>query len=101
MRATIANATSQPACNKAPLLIVIVLDVDKTRPEGGDDFSGPQERNLWCYEAGSATHNALLEAAAWGLTANAYLPTDKDIIRSALGLEGEFTPLVVVPIGKP
>lgn len=100
MRAKLANTTQQPACCDAPLLIVIVLDIEKTRPEGGDDFSGPQMRYLWCFEAGAAAHNALLEAAAWDLTANAYLPTDSTAIRSILGLEGEFTPLVVVPIGK-
>jgi len=101
MRSKVANAIAQPACSQAPLLIVIALDIEKTRPPQGDDFSGPQMRNLWCYEAGSATQNALLEAAAWGLTANAYLPTDNDAIRSAVGLEGEFAPLIVVPIGKP
>jgi nitroreductase len=101
MRAKVANATTQPACSQAPLLIVIVLDIEKTRPEGGDDFSGPEMRNLWCFEAGAAAHNALLEAAVWNLTANTYLPTDNDAIRSTLGLEGEFTPLFVIPIGKP
>jgi hypothetical protein len=101
MRAKVANATTQPACSQAPLLIVIVLDIEKTRPDGGDDFSGPEMRNLWCFEAGAAAHNALLEAAVWDLTANTYLPTDDDAIRSTLGLEGEFTPLIVVPIGKP
>jgi nitroreductase len=99
MRATVANATTQPACRNAPLLMVIVLDVEKTRPPQGDDFSGPLYRNLWCYEAGSIAQNTLLEAAAWGLTANAYLPTDNDAIRSTLRLEGEFTPLFIVPIG--
>ena len=101
MRAQVANATTQPACSHAPLLIVVVLDIEKTRPEEGDDFSGPQMRNLWCFEAGAAAHNALLEAAAWDLTANIYLPTDNSAIRSALNLEDEFVPLLVVPIGKP
>ncbi len=98
-RGAVADATTHPASSTAPLLIVVVLDVEKTRPPKGDDFSGPAFRNLWCYEAGSAAQDALLEAAAWNLTANAYLPTDNDAIRSALGLEGEFTPLFVVPIG--
>ena len=100
VRTTVATATTQPGCASAPLLIVIVLDIEKTRPDGGDDFSGALMRNLWCYEAGSAAQNALLEAAAWNLTANSYLPIDDGALTEILGLEGEFKPLVIVPIGK-
>jgi len=101
MRFKVANATTEPACSQAPLLIVIVLDIEKTRPKGGDDFSGPEMRNLWCFEAGAAAQNALLEAAALNLTANAFLPMEDSSILSALNLKGEFTTLFVVAIGKP
>ena len=101
VRATVASATTQPECANAPLLIVIVLDIEKTRPEGGDDFSGALMRYLWCFEAGAAAHSALLEAAAWNLTANCYLPINDGALLDILGLDGEFKPLLIVPIGKP
>jgi nitroreductase len=100
VRGTVASATTQPACADAPLLIVIVLDIEKTRPEGGDDFSGALMRYLWCFEAGAAAQNVLLEAAAWNLTANSYLPINNGALIEILGLDGEFKPLLIVPIGK-
>jgi nitroreductase len=100
IRGTIASATANPSCGQAPLMLIIVLDVNMTRPQGGDDFSSPRFRWLWYYEVGAAAHNVQLEAAAWNLTANSYLPIDSETIRSALALTSDFVPCLVIPIAK-
>jgi len=100
IRGTIASATANPSCAQAPLLVIIVLNVNKTRPQGNSDFSGPGFRWLWYYEAGAAAHNVQLDAAAWNLTANSYLPINSEIISSALTLSDNFVPCLVIPIGR-
>lgn len=99
-RDEIAKASS-PSISTAPLIIVLILDIERTKPKGFDDFSGEEFRWLWYYEAGASAHNALLEATAWGLYANIYTIKDKDIILSTLGLnKDKFDPLLVIPVGK-
>jgi nitroreductase len=100
MRSTIANATANPSCAKAPFLLIIVLDVNRTRPPGNADFSGPEFRWLWYYEVGAAAHNVQLEAAAWNLTVNSYVPNDSETIRSALVLTSDFIPCLIIAIGR-
>ena len=99
MRGAIAGATSNPSCAQAPFLLVLVLDVNKTRPAGNTDFSDPMYRWLWYYEVGAAAQNVQLEAAAWDLTVNRYVPVDSEAIPSALGLTGDIVPCLVVSIG--
>mgnify|MGYP003885852047 CR=1 FL=1 len=62
-REEIAQASS-PSVATAPLIIISVLDIERTRPKGFDDFSGEEFRWLWYYEAGASAHNVLLEATA-------------------------------------
>ena len=100
IRGTIASATINISCAQAPFLLVIVLDLNMTRPPGGDDFSGASYRWLWYYEVGAAAHNVQLEAAAWNLTANSYLSYNSEPICSALNLTKYFIPCLVIPIGR-
>ena len=99
-RSEIAQASSQPSIASAPLFIVIVLDVDMTRPEGYDDLSGEQARRFWYYEAGASAHNIMLEATALDFSSNIAFPTDVDTIGSLLKLNEVCIPLFIVPVGK-
>jgi len=99
-RSEIAQASSQPSIASAPLLIITVLDLDMTRPEGYDDFSGEIYRRLWYYESGASAHNIMLEATTLNLTSNIVLPTDTDTIGSLLNLNEVCIPLFIVPVGK-
>lgn len=96
-REEIAQA-SQPVIISAPLIIISVLDIEKTIR--WDDLSGEQFRWLWYYEAGASAHNVLLEATAWNLSANIVLPTDTAAIRSILRLNDNYLPLPIVPVGR-
>lgn len=89
------------AISSSPLIIISVLDLERTRPKGYDDFSGMEYRWLWYYEAGAAVHNALLEAIALNLSANVYPLKDKDLLLDALGLDKErFDPLLAIAVGE-
>ncbi|KAA0002867.1 MAG: hypothetical protein FE048_02885 [Thermoplasmata archaeon] len=99
-REEIAQA-SLPSIASAPLSIISVLDIERTRPKNFDDFSGEEYRWLWYYEAGASAYNVLLEATAWNLSANVFPITNKEAILSVLGLDGnDFDPLFIVPVGK-
>jgi nitroreductase len=99
-RQEVAQASSQPAIASAPLIILSILDLDMTRSDGGDDFSGELYQRLWYFETGASAHNVLLEAAAWNLSANIVLPTDASAIRSLLRLNETSVPLLLVPVGE-
>ena len=60
----LAQACSQLSLATAPLSIIPVLELERTRPKGGDDFSGEEYRWLWYYEAGASAYNIFLEATA-------------------------------------
>ncbi|MEA2054054.1 MAG: nitroreductase family protein [Candidatus Thermoplasmatota archaeon] len=100
-REDLAQACSLPSLAAAPLIIIPVVDLERTRPEGGDDFSGEEYRWMWYYEAGASAYNVLLEATAWGLSSNLFPIENKITICSLLGLdEDNFDPLFIVPVGK-
>jgi hypothetical protein len=100
-REGLARACSLPGLASAPLVIVSVVDLERTRPEGGDDFSGEEYRWMWYYEAGASAYNVLLEAAAWDLASNFFPIQNKGSICSLLRLnEDNFDPLFIVPVGK-
>jgi len=83
----------------APMYIIPVLDKRQTnRPY--DDLSGDKYLWLWYYEAGAIAQNIFLESAAWNLTTNVVKPTNTETIQSALKLNDNFTPLLILPIGK-
>ena len=95
-REDVAQASSDPSIASAPLLIISVLDVDKTIR--WDDLSGML--HIWYYEAGASAHNILLEAAAWDLSGNIEFPSDVAAIRSLFKLNDDFVPLLIVPVGR-
>ena len=100
-REELAEACSQQAIASAPLNIVIILNLDRTRPEGGDDFSGEEFRWMWYYEAGASALNALLEATAWDLSANIYKIQENNLICSILNLDETISKSIyAIPIGK-
>jgi len=100
-RDDLALICSRPQISTAPLSLVFVVNLDKTRPEGGDDFSGEDFRWLWYYEAAAAGFNALLEATAWGLNSDFYPIDNKSEICVLLSLDEEvFDPLFILPVGK-
>lgn len=99
-RSELAAASAQPSVASAPLIILITLDVNKTRPAGYDDLSAEIHRRFWYYEAGASTHNILLEATAWDLSAAIVLPTDTPAIQSLLSVNENIVPLFIVPVGQ-
>ena len=94
------SLASQPPVASAPLSLVIVLDIDMTRPPGRDDFSGMWIRWLWHLEAGSCIHNVLLQATTLGLSANVFPVTDDSMVLSLFGLDDGYDPMYVIPIGE-
>jgi len=92
---------SESFLKDAPLLIISVLDLEHTKKRGlrGDDFSSPQIRWVWYYEAGSCAQNVLLDSAAWGLSGNIVEISDQESVRSLLRLNQDFIPLFVTPVG--
>ncbi|MBN1280441.1 MAG: nitroreductase family protein [Candidatus Thermoplasmatota archaeon] len=99
-RTELAAASAEPTISSAPAILVIVLDVERTRPQWHDDLSGEQFRQFWYFEAGASTHNVLLEATAWDLTSTIVLPRDTGAIQSLLRLPDECLPLFLMPVGS-
>jgi len=95
-REDIAQASSNPSIASAPLLIISVLDVDKTIR--WDDLSGML--HIWYYEAGASAQNIILETTAWDLSGIIEFPSDVAAIRSLFKLNDDFVPLLVVPVGR-
>ena len=90
-----AQALSEPGIASAPLFIVPVLNLEMAK-----ELSGDYCWRFWYYEAGASAHNVLLETTAWDLAANIVFPTDIDSIRSILGLNNDFIPMLVVSVGR-
>jgi nitroreductase len=99
-RLEIAEASAQPSIASAPLIILTVLDVNKTRPAGADDLSAEMYRRFWYFEAGASAHNVLLEATAWDLSAAIVLPTDTLALQSILSVDENLVPLFIIPVGQ-
>lgn len=97
-RDEIATATSNPASASAPVLIICVLNLEKTHRVV--DFSAEEWWWLWYYEAGSAVHNMLLTSAAWNLSTTITFPVDAEKILSTLELDENYIPIAIVPAGK-
>lgn len=99
-RLQVAEAAAQPTIASAPLILLLVLDLEMTRPAGKDDLSNESARRFWYYEAGASAHNVLLEAASWNLSAAVFPPIDATAIQSLLKLDENFLPLFIVPVGR-
>lgn len=98
-RSDTANATGDPSIASAPLITVIVLDLQRAKI-GRDDFSGEIWWWLWYYEAGSAAQNMFLEATAWNLTSGLVLPSDVPALRTVLHLSEDYVPMIIIPVGQ-
>jgi hypothetical protein len=98
-RLEVAQTSAQPSIASAPLIILLVLNLNETRPAGADDLSAEIYRRFWYYEAGASAHNVLLEATAWNLSATIVLPTDTLALRSVLKLDEDYVPLFIIPVG--
>ncbi len=94
-RNQIAQASSMPSINSAPLSLIIVLDLKMAK-----ELSGTQFHRFWYYEAGAAVHNVMLEATALGLNTNIAYPTDPEIISTQLKLNKDQIPILIIPVGK-
>lgn len=99
-RSEVAEASAQPSIASAPLMIISVLDLEMTRPPGGDDLSAEIYHQFWYFEAGASAHNILLEATSWNLSATIVLPIDTFALRSLLQLDENSLPLFVIPVGR-
>jgi nitroreductase len=100
-REELGHICSEQIIASAPLNIISVIDIERTRPEGYDDFSGEDLRWLWYYEAGASSYNLLLEATAFGFSGDIVPVTEKDDVCILLGLDSEiFEPVFVVPVGR-
>jgi hypothetical protein len=99
-RGEIADVSSLPSIASAPLIIVLVLDLDMTRPPGKDDLSGNDARRFWFFEAGASVQNVLLEAATWDMSTAIVLPEDTLALQSVLQLDEKFLPLFLLPVGR-
>ena len=90
---------SEPFVSDAPLLIIPVLDIEKTID--WDDLSDESVRWVWYYEAGAAAHNVLLQATSRELSGNIVTIDDKEAVCNLLKLDSEkFDPMFIVPVGK-
>jgi hypothetical protein len=98
-REDLAQASSMPSIASAPLSIISVLDVEMTRPKGGDDLSGEEARRFWYYEAGSSAHTVMLQATTLGCSSDIVSPTDTEALSTLLRLKEEQVPLFIAPIG--
>ncbi len=102
-RGAVAQACSQPSIATAPLSILSVLDVEKTRAALGVAASTQVEYYwpLLYFVAGASAHNTLLQATALHLQGHITYPPDPEALLSLLGLNAEgFQSLLVVSVGS-
>jgi nitroreductase len=98
---TIADACSEPSIADAPMIILFIIDREKTRPPGSPDLSADSLLHIWYHDAGAGAHNVMLDATAWGLKANIYEIEDQQAIIDLLKLNEDITiPILAVPIGR-
>lgn len=99
LRGDIAEASDE-AVASAPLSVITVLNVDRTRPEWYDDLSASYIRYIWHMEAGAAMYNVLIEATAMDLSSNVFAVEDDAAVMEAIGLTGDYDPMYVAAVGE-
>jgi len=98
---TVADACEKQTILDAPIVILFILNREKTRPPGLPDLSHDMFLHTWFHDAGAGAYNVMLEAAAWGLDANIYVINNQQAIIDMLKLDEEITiPIFAVPIGS-
>lgn len=90
----LASATSQPQVNSAPAVFVIAAVYERMG-------AGAKNRTWTDYEAGLASENLLLEAAALGLGAVVTGGIDPASVRDAVKLVDGEQVIVLIPVGRP
>jgi len=98
-RSEIAEASSNPDIESSPFIVIPVLD-EKKSGRDFDDLSGEQWRWLWYHDASASSYNILLEATAQGLSGNIVIPEDIETISSALKLNEDQIPLLMVTVSN-
>ena len=94
--AILLSALSQPAVSRAPLVLVIAAEYERTEIKYGR-ARGPRYVHM---EAGHAAQNVLLEAIALELAAVPVGAFDDGRVRTVLGLPARQEPLYLIPIGR-
>ena len=89
-------ALRQECIHQAPLDIVICAQYERTLPRYGS--RGVRYVHM---EAGHASQNIYLEAAALGLATVAIGAFNDEQVREALSLPKQYQPLYIMPVGKP
>ncbi len=88
-------ALGQYFISEAPVVIVVVADIEKTASRYGQ-----RGRNLYAIQdAAAATENLLLAATALGLGTCWVGAFDEDKISQILKLEKSQRPLAIIPVG--
>jgi len=88
-RAEIAQASSQPGIDSAPLIIIPVLSTTTLYSQW-----------YWYFEAGASSHNVMLEATLLDLHAGIEKPDDLTLIQSTLRLRRNSLPIIIIPVGE-
>ena len=97
----IADACDEQSISNSSIILLFVLDREKTRPEGLTDLSDDIFLHTWYHDADAGAHNVMLEATAWGLSSNIYKIEDQQAIIDILNLDEETTiPIFAVPVGS-
>lgn len=89
-------ALNQDFIYRAPVDIVICALFDRTTRR-----YGTRGERYVCIEVGHAGQNIYLQATALGLATAAIGAFDDEQAREALGLEKQYRPLYIMPVGKP
>lgn len=96
----IADACSEPIIENAPMILLFILDREKTRPTGAPDLSADILLPTWFHDAGAGAYNVMLEATSFNLKANIYKIENPQPIINLLKLDEEITiPIFAMPVG--
>jgi nitroreductase len=88
-------ALRQDFVAQAPVVIVVVSDVEKTA-----SYYGERGRNLYVIQdAAAATENLILAATALGLGTCWVGAFDEEEVKKILKLKRNFRPLAIIPVG--
>jgi len=94
-RENIAEVTSEPDLNQAPLIIIPVLNLINAK-----ELAIESAIRFWFYESGASTQNVMLESTALTLSSKIIYPLDSDSINNLLELDENYIPCIMIAIGK-
>ncbi len=94
-REEIAEITSEPNINDAPLIIIPVLNLENAK-----ELSIESAIRFWFYEAGASAHNIMLESTALDLSSRIIYPINSDSINNVLELNENYIPSLIIAVGK-